>query len=83
MRRHRFRQAPRRVRNAQLENVALVPGNLFPFKKEYQAIANELPVGSTLIILPKSESRSKRALESVASILKAKGQAVTVRHAKI
>lgn len=83
MSRLNFRQAPRRVRKAQLDNVALVPANLLPFKKEYQAIANGLPAGGMLIILPKADSPQRRALESVAADLKTKGQAVMVRRAKL
>ena len=83
MRRLSFRQAPRRVRKAQFDNVAIVPASLLPYKQQYQAIANGLRPGQMLIILPKSNSPQRRALESAAAILKANGHAVAVRHAKI
>lgn len=65
MKPYRFQRAPRRVRKAQFDNVALVPANLLPFKEQYQAIANELPSGGTLIVLPATDAPHKRALKAV------------------
>ena len=67
---------PQALRKAKLDNLALVPGSLLPFKKEWQQLANSLPEGSTLIILPFSDSSARRTLEKVSSSLKAKGHAV-------
>ena len=47
---YRFRRPPRVLRKAQLDNLALVPASLLPFKEQYQQIANELPHGVSLII---------------------------------
>ncbi len=69
---------PRALRKARLDNLALVPGSLLPFKKEYQAIANQQPPGTTLVVLPAQDSSQRRTLELVASRLKAKGQLVQI-----
>jgi hypothetical protein len=49
----RLTQPPRRLRRARLENLALIPGNLLPFKEQYHQIANRLPHGEVLIVLPR------------------------------
>jgi hypothetical protein len=56
-----------------LDNVALVPGNLLPYKNQYQEIANGLPKGDILIVLPQ-ELSSRRACEKTAVQLKQKGR---------
>ena len=48
----RFRRPPAALRRAKLDNVALVPGNLLPLKAKYQEIANRLPEGELLIVVP-------------------------------
>jgi hypothetical protein len=76
-------QPPQALRRAQLDNLALVPANLLPYKEQYQHLANELPKGEILIILPEEDLRSgaagriRQAVEKVANQLKAAGQKVT------
>jgi hypothetical protein len=67
---------PRQLRRAKLDNLALVPASLLPFKSEWQRLANQLPQGSTLIILPSPHSASRKSLEHTASQLRARGQRV-------
>jgi len=64
-------------RGARLDNVCLVPGNLLPYREQYQEIANGLPAGSVLICLPPAETRQRMVLEWVASNLRADGYRVT------
>jgi hypothetical protein len=71
-----FAPPPRALRKAKLDNLALLPASLLPFKAEYQAIANQQPPGTTLIIFP-SSGRQRATLENVAARLRAKGQTVT------
>jgi hypothetical protein len=58
--RYRFMRPPNAIRRGQvkLDNVALVPANPLPFKREYQEIANGLPQGGILIVL-RFESSSR------------------------
>ena len=74
----RFTRPPRaiRQRNVKLDNVALVPGNLLSFKNQYQEIANGLPRGGILIVLPE-ELGKRRAFEKTAVQLKQKGRRIT------
>jgi hypothetical protein len=59
-----------------LDNVALVPGNLLPHKRAYQEIANGLPIGGILIVLPQ-ELKQRRVFEKTAAQLKQKGKRIT------
>ena len=73
---YRFLRAPRSIRKAKLDNLALVPASLLPFKEQWQRVANELPHGGTLIILPHSSGRQRRTCEKVAADLRGKGRRV-------
>ena len=59
------------------DNLALVPASLLPMKAKWQTLANELSEGDILIILPPTETASKKALEKVAAQLKAQGHQVS------
>jgi hypothetical protein len=83
---YRFTRPPRAIRHAQLapyqngtglDNLALVPANLLPYKAQWQQLANDLPKGNILIILPDADQRVRKAVETVANLLKASGQKVT------
>ncbi len=78
MRNYRFSRPPKALRqsNVKLDNVALVPGSLLPFKNEYQQIANRLPKGEILIVLPQ-ELGKRRAFEQIAALLLQQGKAIT------
>lgn len=77
MKPYRFTQAPQLFRRATLDNLTLVPGNLLPYKKIYQAIANQLPTGEILIVLPRGMHRQKTVFTRVVTLLQAKGHRVT------
>ena len=79
--RHPFtRRGPRALRRPEvrLDNIALVPAHLLPRKAEYQAIANELPKGDILLVLPPADSRERQTMQRVAQLFRAKGRHVTV-----
>ncbi|MDA8219827.1 MAG: hypothetical protein M0Z94_19685 [Dehalococcoidales bacterium] len=64
------------------DNPALVPGNLLPFKAQWQKVANGLPAGTVLIILPVASPYSRKTLEEVANLMRAKGRPVAIVTAK-
>ncbi len=68
-------RGPRALRRSQvqLDNITLVPAHLLPRKAEYQAIANELPTGDILVVLPPPDSRERPTMERVAQLFRAKG----------
>ena len=74
------RRGPRALRPPQvrLDNIALVPAHLLPRKAEYQALANELPTGDILLVLPPADSPERATMRRVAETFRAKGRRVTV-----
>jgi hypothetical protein len=66
-----------RRRHVRLDNVALVPASLLPRKATYQALANTLPQGELLIVLPTQNTQEQRTLQTVATLWRAKGRRVT------
>ena len=75
-----WRRGPRPLRSPQvrLDNIALVPAHLLPRKAEYQALANDLPRGDILVVLPPPDSHERPTMERVAQLFRAKGRHVTV-----
>ena len=79
MRHSSYRRGPRALRpQVELDNIALVPAHLLPRKAEYQAIANALPRGDILLVLPPPDSRERETMQRVAQLFRAKGRHVTV-----
>ena len=75
---YHFGNPPRAVRKARLDNIALVPLSLLPFKAQYQEIANRLPKDGILVCLPHSQGKMKDMLQKVIIHMRSKGQQVTV-----
>src|SRR5205807_7901400 len=69
-------RAPRAVRKARLDNVALVPASLIPQKGKYQRIANNLPKGGILICQTPKRRRIARLLAQFARLLQENGHVV-------
>ena len=72
-----FSAPPPALHKARLDNLAIVPASLLPDKAEWQALANALPAGSTLIVLPDQPGAARAALERVSRSLAAHGSRVT------
>ncbi len=69
---------PRAIRKARLDNLALVPASLLPFKEQWQDVANSKEGEHIVIVLPKVEKRPREVLERVAAELREKGHEVTL-----
>lgn len=69
-------QVPNAVRNARLDNIALVPASLLPKKGRYQTIANNLPRGGILICETGEKQRLTTILERVAQFFRQRGHFV-------
>ena len=67
----RLSHPPRALRQpgVKLDNIALVPASLLPQKAAYQALANRLPPGELLVVLPPQETKQRQALKAVARAL--------------
>lgn len=77
MRPHRLSYPPPALRRAKLDNLALIPARLLPFKAEWQDVANSLPQGDVLVVLPENDRPARKSFELVATLLQAKGYRVT------
>ncbi len=78
MKNYRFTKPPAAIHGAKLDNLALVPASLLPFKKQWQQLANKLPQGSTLVILPSSPNRLRKMFEQVTTQLREDGKQVKI-----
>jgi hypothetical protein len=75
---YHFLRPPGTLHQAQLDNLALVPGSLLPYKTEWQALANRLPTGAILIVLSADNPSQKQSLLAVAKLLAREGHQVRV-----
>jgi len=65
---------PRAIRKAKLDNIALVPASLLPFKADYQDRANKLPTGSVLCV--PGTPRQQKIIASVKEFFRTHGHTV-------
>ncbi len=65
-----------------LANIALVPASLLPFKTKYQAIADALPQGAMLLMLPRHRPRQRKLLVDLARRFAARGHQIATRTAE-
>ena len=75
-RQYRFAGPPHILRNANLDNIMLVPASALPFKAEYQKIANSLPKGSVLICHSLRNKGQQKLLETVGTLFQQRGHSV-------
>ena len=61
-----------------LDNVVLLPASVLPYKAHYQQLANRLPRGDVLIVLPSHSMMHLRMLQSVTPFFQRNGHHVTV-----
>lgn len=80
MRSPSWRRGPRALRRPQvkLDNLTLVPASLLSRKADYEAIANDLPRGEVLLVLPPPDSPERTTMQRLAQLFRAKGRHVTV-----
>jgi hypothetical protein len=74
---------PRTLRNARLDNIALVPASLLTKKGTYQVIANNLPGRGVLICQTDKKERITQILERVAAFFRQHGHTVKILPASL
>jgi hypothetical protein len=76
--RYRFARSPKDLfrHHVRLDNIVLLPGDMLPFKATWEKIAGNLPAGTGLIVLPRSQSPQRRIYEAVARRMQALGKSV-------
>jgi hypothetical protein len=80
MRHPSWRRGPRPLRRppVRLDNLTLVPASLLPRKADDEAIADRLPRGEVLLVLPPVDSPERTTMQRVAQLFRAKGRHVTI-----
>ena len=71
-----FHRPPAPLFKVKLDNIAIVPASLLPFKHTWQQLANNLPKGSILICHSPTNTNQKKLLENISSSLRNKGKSV-------
>lgn len=74
----RFTKPPSYLRHARKDNLALVSGDPLSEKAIYQQVANALPRGAVLIVIPENNPIQKQAMLDVAKQLSRQGVQVSV-----
>lgn len=62
---------------ARLDHLTLVPASQLPFKARWQALADALPAGEALLVVPAGETRLAQAMRDLVPQLRARGRHVT------
>ncbi|MGI8551930.1 MAG: hypothetical protein ACR2PL_14260 [Dehalococcoidia bacterium] len=76
----RFKGAPLALRSGKtrLDNLALVPASMLPYKEQWQRLANSLPAGSVLIVPSGACRGQNKILHRISRLFEAKGHPVTM-----
>jgi hypothetical protein len=76
--RYRLTRAPKALRRARLDNIAIVPASMLSGKEDLQEKVRKLPRRQVLLYHAKGNSKQKRILEQVKAIFARLGYAVTL-----
>lgn len=76
-----FNQPPTalRRRGVAFDNITLVPASLLPYRLRYQSIANRLPRGTVLLVLPRRRPAQRKLLADLAGGFAARGHQIATR----
>ena len=73
---YRFTNPPQALVNARLDNIAIVPASMLPFKQALKELINNLPRGSVFLCHSQENVRQQKLLERVGETLKQRGMSV-------
>ncbi len=78
---YRFSKPPKALLNTRLDNIAIVPASLLPFKDAWQKVANTMPNGSVLLCHV-ANTKQKQVLNNVKDFLTNNGYTVRIMAAE-
>ncbi len=64
--------------SVEMDHVMLMPASLLPFKNEWQAVADGLPDGGVLLVVPLRSAALQRTLAHLVPQLRAQGRHTTI-----
>ena len=73
---YRFTKPPKALLKAKLDNIAIVPASMLPFKKTLQELINNLPQGAVFLCHAEENIRQRKLLERVEEVFRQYGYAV-------
>jgi hypothetical protein len=76
--RYRLTNPPKAIREARLDNIAIVPASMLPLTATLQERINTLPSGAVLLCYAEENTRQRKILARVEETLREHGH--TVRH---
>jgi hypothetical protein len=65
------------LRRARLDNITLVPASLLPFKEQWHQLANSMPTGEVLFVVPEDETPLRQTMRQLVPQLRARGRHIT------
>jgi hypothetical protein len=73
---YRFTHPPKALLKAKLDNIAIVPASMLPFKETLQELMNTLPQGAVFLCHAEENTRQKKVLERVEETFRQQGHTV-------
>ncbi len=74
---YKLTQPSKALRQAKVDNIAIVPASMLPFTKTLQELVNNLPQGAVFLCHAKENKKQSKIIEKVREIFRAKGIPVT------
>ncbi len=78
---YRLSEPPKALLNTRLDNIAIVPASLLPFKDTWQKVANTMPGGSVLLCHV-ANTKQQKVLSNVKGFLTNNGYNVRIMAAE-
>lgn len=75
MNQYRFIQPSKALKQARMDNIAIVPASLLPLKTIWQKVANTLPQGS-ILLCHGANKKQENILNSISLLFQQKGHMV-------
>ena len=74
--RYRLTNPPQALLKVRMDNIAIVPASMLPFKQALQELINNLPQGAVFLCHSQENTRQRKLLERVGQSFKQLGHAV-------
>lgn len=64
-------------RRIQSDNICLIPASQLPFRRHWETVANSLPSGEVVLVVPKAETPIKHLARQLIPQLRARGHHIS------
>jgi hypothetical protein len=73
---YQFAKPPQALLKARLDNIAIVPASMLPFKEALQQVLTTLPKGAVFLCHAEENTRQRKVLERVEETFRQQGHVV-------